>query len=342
MYKLKHSYTARDAAFLPLIIIATSLIYSFLFSLVITKVAMNNGAATDSEITKFASGEWVNIINMFASQIFSIGAYLIYSIFNGKNVVTSSTIKGKIRLYPILLVIAITTVCIFGFNYLIYVFDLSLLKITGVTQSTVAVPQSAIGYILVLITFAIIPGITEEFIYRGVVFNGLKKSSKPHIAIILSALIFALMHLSIYQFLYQFIMGLILATICYYTGSIFYAMIFHVLNNAIVLTFSYFAPNIFVVSNVSALNVVLIILGAMLASAAIVALFIVLKKVVKRYPTQAEVIKEKSEKDQLIENSQGLSEYDMRQLNPPKLKDKTLLTVLICALVVLWIASSFL
>ena len=38
MYKFKHSYTARDAAFMPLIIVATGIVYSFFFSLVITKL----------------------------------------------------------------------------------------------------------------------------------------------------------------------------------------------------------------------------------------------------------------------------------------------------------------
>ena len=342
MYKFKHSYTARDAAFMPLIIVATGIVYSFFFSLVITKVAMNNGAVTEEEIAIFAAKPWVNVINMLIGQIFSIGAYLIYSVIGGKNVVTSSTIKGKFRLYPILLVVAITAVCLFGFNYLITIVDAGLVKLTNKPQAMVSVPQGFGGFVVVFIAFAVIPGVIEEFIYRGVVYNGLRKSYNPIISIVVSALIFALIHFSVFQFVYQFIMGLILATICYYTGSIMYGMIFHVINNGLVVTLNYVAPEMFLVENMSAGNIILIVLAALVASAIIVGLFILLKKVVKKYPTQAEVIEEKSEQEQLIENSQGLSEYDMRQLNPPRLKNKTLLILVCCVLFGLWLAGSFL
>ena len=43
------------------------------------------------------------------------------------------------------------------------------------------------------------------------------------------------------------------------------------------------------------------------------------------------------EKEQLIENSKGLSEYDVRQLNPTKLKDKTLIIILTIAITALWL-----
>lgn len=339
MFKIRYSYTARDSALLVLFIMAVSVVYSFLFSLIVTKIALSNGAKTQEEIMAFASLPWVNVINMFLGQVFSFGTYFIYSVVNGKKTFDASTVKGKIRLYPILVTMLITAVCVFGFNYMITLVDYSIFSLTKIEVAATAIPEGFGGYIVVVIAFAIIPGIVEEFIYRGVVFNGLKRSMKPVYAILLSALIFTLIHLGIYQFVYQFIMGVILACLAYYTGSILYSMIFHVTNNFLVVTLSYFAPQIFSISNMSAGIVTLVLFGAIATAGVIVGLIILLKNLIKKYPTAAEVKEEKSEQDQLIENSEGLSEYDIRQLNPPKMKDKTLVIILVSVLIVLWFAT---
>ena len=254
---------------------------------------------------------------------------------------TASTIKGKFRLYPILTTVLITAVCIFGFNYLISIVDMGIVSLTGNPLAGVEVPTSVIGYIVVIISFAIVPAIVEELIYRGVVFNGLNKTYKPAVSILLSALIFALMHFGVHQFVYQFIMGVILAALTYFTGSILYGIIFHMINNLTVVSLSYFAPNIFTVNNINALKIALIIIGALLAIGVIIGLFVLLYRLIKKYPTHAEIPEEKSEKEQLLENSQGLSEYDIRQLNPTKIKDKTLLIILTITITVLWLAQIF-
>ncbi len=341
MYKLKYSYTTRDAAWLPIFIIAVSLCYSFLFSVVITKIAAANGATTEAEVMAFAALPWVNVINMLLGQIFSLLTYFIYAVINGKKAFTASTIKGQFRLYPILITMLITAVCVFGFNYFISIVDVGLVALTGEALVGTAIPTSAIGYIVVVIVFAVLPAFVEELVYRGVVFNGLKKSYKPVASILLSAFLFAMMHLNIHQFIYQYIMGVILACLAHFTGSILYSIVFHLINNFLVVTLSYLVPNIFVVSNMSALNIILIIFGALLASAAITGLFILLCKIVKKYKTEAVIPEEKTEQEQLIENSKGLSEYEIRQLNPTKIKDKTLITILTISLVVLWIATVF-
>ena len=339
MFKLKYSYTARDSALLPFFIMAVSVCYSFLFTLVVSKVAIANGATTEAEITAFASLPWVNVINMLSGQIFSLATYFVYSIINGKKTFVASTVKGKIRLFPILMTMLITAVCVFGFNYLIAIVDIGLVALTKEPIVGTAIPTSVIGYIVVVIVFAILPAIVEEFIYRGVVFNGLRKTHKPVAAILLSALIFTLMHLNIHQFVYQYIMGVILACLAYFTGSILYSMVFHLVNNFLVVTLSYYAPNIFTVSSMSGLNISLIIIGAILAAGAITGLFICLHRLVKKYPTHAVIPEEKSEQEQLIENSQGLSEYEIRQLNPTKVKDKTLILILTLSLAALWLLS---
>lgn len=343
MYRFKYSYRAKDAWILPLLLVCVSLIYSFLFSVIVTKIAISSGATTEAEINAFASLPWVTVINMFMGQLFIFGTYIIYSLYAEKKIVTASTIKGKFRLFPILVVVLLSTVCLFGFNYLIAIIDTGLTKLTGSGVSSVEVLGGFGGYVVTALLFAVVPAIVEEFVYRGVIYNGLQKSYSPIVAIILSSLVFSLMHFNIYQTIYQFIMGVILGTICYYTGSILYSIIFHLVNNLLVVTLAYVAPNLFVVNNLSALVIVLIILGAICASAIIFGLFVLLKRLCKKYDTKAEVVEEKDEESQLLEKTQGLSQYDIKQLNikSPE-KDKKNVGLMIVILAVLWVITNFL
>ena len=64
-----------------------------------------------------------------------------------------------------------------------------------------------------IVLFAILPAICEELIFRGVIFNGLRKNFSDTFAVIFSALLFALMHSSVMQLAYPFIMGIIFAII---------------------------------------------------------------------------------------------------------------------------------
>lgn len=342
MYNFKYSYRTKDSAILPLLLVAVSLVYSFIFSLAIAKIAMVKGATTDAEISAFASLPWVNVINMFLGQIFILATFIIYSLVSGKNMTVASTIKGKFKWLPFLVVVAMSIVCLFGFNYLVEVLNVGISELTGSGVSSIEVVGGFGGLVLSSFCFAIVPALIEELVYRGVIYNGLKSSFKPWTAILLSALIFMLMHFNIYQTFYQFILGVVLGGICYYTGSILYSMVFHMLNNFLAVLFAYVAPSLFTVSNMSAPIVLLIVGGALLSAGALFGLFVLLKKLCQKYDTKAEAIEEKSEREQTIENTEGLSEYDIKQLNiKPQGYSKKVLWYTIAILVVLWIITNF-
>ena len=72
---------------------------------------------------------------------------------------------------------------------------------------------------------AILPGIFEEFVHRGMLSTTFRDSGGKFIFV--SALLFALMHQNILQFAHTFVLGLILACIVYCTGSVFPAMFVH-------------------------------------------------------------------------------------------------------------------
>ncbi len=88
-----------------------------------------------------------------------------------------------------------------------------------------------------LILIALVPAVVEEFIFRGLIFNGYKKRN-PLMAMILSAFLFGLIHMNVNQFSYAFIIGIIFALLTYATGSIIPSTIAHfVINgNSVVMT----------------------------------------------------------------------------------------------------------
>ncbi len=88
-------------------------------------------------------------------------------------------------------------------------------------------------FLLALLNTAVLPGICEEFLNRGLVLRSLRDTMQDKYAIIISALIFGLLHANVRQTLYTLAGGIIFATLTVKTRSILPAMIIHFMNNAI-------------------------------------------------------------------------------------------------------------
>lgn len=90
------------------------------------------------------------------------------------------------------------------------------------------------GYEIVLnfILMAIVPGFCEEFLFRGAILENCLPFGRTK-AIIISSLLFAMMHQNIEQILYTFVAGIVLGLIYERTGSIWNCTILHILNNFI-------------------------------------------------------------------------------------------------------------
>lgn len=84
-----------------------------------------------------------------------------------------------------------------------------------------------------LLLTAMLPAIFEEFTHRGLALDALKRRGSEASAIVLSGLLFALMHTNILQFLYAFAGGCIFGLLAVKSRSIYPSMILHFTNNAI-------------------------------------------------------------------------------------------------------------
>lgn len=103
---------------------------------------------------------------------------------------------------------------------------------------------STIGGLLVnLIIMAVIPGIGEELLFRGVIQKMLYKWSKnEHLAVWITAFIFSAIHFQFFGFLPRFLLGAVLGYLFIWSKSLWVPICGHFLNNAIaVLTAFYYA-----------------------------------------------------------------------------------------------------
>ncbi|MBT2562421.1 CPBP family intramembrane glutamic endopeptidase [Pedobacter sp. ISL-64] len=93
--------------------------------------------------------------------------------------------------------------------------------------------RSNFDFIVNLVMIAVIPAIGEELMFRGGVQRSLNRAfENPHLAIWLSAIIFSAIHVQFYGFVPRMLLGAGFGYLYYYSGSIWYAMLAHFINNA--------------------------------------------------------------------------------------------------------------
>jgi uncharacterized protein len=86
---------------------------------------------------------------------------------------------------------------------------------------------------LVLASIVVVGPVSEELIFRGVLLRGFLENYRPWVAILLSSLLFAFIHLNPWQSAPAFVLGCLFAWFVARTGSLVPAIVGHVLNNGL-------------------------------------------------------------------------------------------------------------
>jgi len=111
--------------------------------------------------------------------------------------------------------------------------------------STVAFALSEqVPLLVALFLMAVLPGVLEETVYRGVFYHEYSKLN-PWKAALLSGFLFGLMHGNINQFCYAAVMGIIFALLIEATGSILSTMLIHFWTNAGSVLVMYLFPKLY-------------------------------------------------------------------------------------------------
>ena len=87
-----------------------------------------------------------------------------------------------------------------------------------------------------LVFFAILPGIFEEVAFRGVLLHGLKSRLKPVQLVLVAGIAFGFFHVDLFRIPPTSFLGVLLVITVLRTGSIYPAMAWHALHNALALS----------------------------------------------------------------------------------------------------------
>ena len=100
-----------------------------------------------------------------------------------------------------------------------------------------ALPGDAFGVLLMVLHSAVAPALIEEFAFRGVLMQSLRRYG-DWFAILTSALLFGLMHATMTQVPFAIVAGVALGYVALVTGTLWTSVIVHLLNNMLAVLYS--------------------------------------------------------------------------------------------------------
>lgn len=195
----------------------------------------------------------LKIMNSANQLIGFLGSALLFSLFFGKLSVDGFWTKKwskMIGFLPLLIFFALPLLLVsFEFNsmlipeggYLESLFKPSE-ELAGEMTETMLTMNTPLDLVLMLIVVAVLPGICEEFAFRGVLQSQLAKGFKNvHLGIWVSAFIFSAIHFQFYGFIPRMLLGAFFGYLVIHTGSIWTAVVAHTLNNGYAVVSAYMA-----------------------------------------------------------------------------------------------------
>lgn len=192
----------------------------------------------------------------------------------------------KISAKAVLISIGIGVIVYF-LNVFVATFFNVLLAFFGYSSTSSSITLSSYPFWLFLVNVlvsAVLPGICEETAHRGLLLKGLSGHGQ-RFALIMSSLLFGLMHMNIDQFFYATLIGILVGYLALICDSIYPAMIIHFMNNFL-STFAGYSSfnNLGFEKIINGFNAVLqrsFILGFLLIAVFVVGLAFLLKILIK-------------------------------------------------------------
>jgi membrane protease YdiL (CAAX protease family) len=101
-------------------------------------------------------------------------------------------------------------------------------------------PDTLLGFILLFIAVAIVAPVGEELLFRGFFQQALEKHwNDVTRAILMTALLFSMIHMNPYWFAQIYILGVLLGYIAWKSKSVIPALVLHGMNNAMAMLFAF-------------------------------------------------------------------------------------------------------
>ena len=192
--------------------------------------------------TKFFHSEFG--LDMFLSVISQFFAILIIPIFmlliTKRDIGTTLRLKKNIDILQVLLLAVFSIGIFFLLQIVNGAFISTFSEFLGEPSDagTISDPTNLTQLMFQIVIVAGLPSICEEIFFRGFVMRAFERKS-PIKAILMSAIIFAIMHGNFKQLAYAFLCGIILGVVVTLTDSLLAGCVIHFTLNAISVLFSY-------------------------------------------------------------------------------------------------------
>lgn len=184
------------------------------------------------------------VANILVSQGIVIGPFIVFMIVNKINYPKYIRLK-KMKISNILLTMLLGLLM----KPLLTLFNaLSLCFSRNMISDTVFDISASLPYWGGLLLVCVLPGIVEESVYRGVLYESYREAN-PWKAVLLSAFLFGVMHGNLNQFSYAFVLGIVFALIVEATDSILATMLIHFGTNFLSTSLMYLIPKLYDAGN---------------------------------------------------------------------------------------------
>ena len=232
--KLLLGEKSRESAFLrtwnvlsPLIVYYVG--FNLCYMLIAAGIQVSAGQGSASQTWLYDNSVLVFSLCRMCSMIAGMAA--VFPMFRKETV----DWKGSVRL-PVLTVGILAVAMALGTNILF-----SLLHITELSKSfaDVAGQQFMVPIWQGLLLFGVVSPLAEEIVFRGVIYNRLKKYFPVWIAILTSAVLFGGYHGNLVQGIYGFLLGTVIAWLYEVTGKFRIPVMFHAFANISVFLMTY-------------------------------------------------------------------------------------------------------
>ncbi len=130
---------------------------------------------------------------------------------------------GLLLLVPILIL-----------NYVYHSFIVHLVDQGSLSKSWLT--ESGLNGYAIFVLLCLLPGITEEIAFRGLIQHWLHTVLRPWRAIVLTSALFMALHLSVLSAPYLFLVGVLLGWVKWKSKSLYPSMLIHITHNWIALT----------------------------------------------------------------------------------------------------------
>jgi membrane protease YdiL (CAAX protease family) len=104
--------------------------------------------------------------------------------------------------------------------------------------------QSLNDLLLNLFFVAVLAGVGEELLFRGLIQRILVRKYGRWTGIVIAAILFSAMHMQFYGFFPRFLLGIVLGILFAYSGSLWVAILAHFFYDAMLITAAYMNPDL--------------------------------------------------------------------------------------------------